>query len=98
MGGETTLENLALACVACSLRKAARRQVRDSRSGKQLPVFNPRHDQWHRHFAFTKPWRVRGRTPTGRATVEALGMNRPIAVSIRSELALLGRFPPEEAR
>ena len=29
-GGETVLENLALACVSCSLRKAARRFARDS--------------------------------------------------------------------
>jgi hypothetical protein len=34
-----------------------------------------------------------GLTPTGRATVEALGMNRVAIVSIRKELSFLGRFP-----
>jgi hypothetical protein len=32
-GGNTTLENLALACVSCSLRKGARLLVRDPQTG-----------------------------------------------------------------
>lgn len=53
-GGATTLENLALACVSCSLRKAARHRARDPRTGKLVPLFNPRLDIWSDHFAFTK--------------------------------------------
>jgi hypothetical protein len=94
-GGPTVLQNLALACVACSLRKAARRYARDPRTGKQVPLFDPRRERWSDHFAFTKRWKVRGRSPVGRATVEALGINRPAIVAIRTELALLERFPPE---
>ncbi|MEX0612008.1 MAG: HNH endonuclease, partial [Pirellulales bacterium] len=65
-GGPTTLENLALACVTCSLRKGARHRARDPKTGRLVPLFNPRVDDWHEHFAFSKRWRVVGRSPTGR--------------------------------
>lgn len=92
--GPTSLDNLALACVTCSLRKAARLKGHDSRSRKSVLLFNPRQDDWSRHFEFTARWRLRGRTPTGRATVAALGMNRGAIVAIRNELADQDRFPP----
>ena len=91
--GPTTLANLALACVTCSLRKAARTTANDPRTGHAVLLYNPRTDVWAEHFAFTTTWRLRGRTPTGRATIEALGMNRPAIVLIRRELVLLNRFP-----
>lgn len=96
-GGATTLENLALACVSCSLRKAARVRAKDPRTGRMTRLFDPRRDDWHKHFGFTKNWRIRGKTATGRATVLALGMNRAAIVAIRGELSSLGRFPPEDA-
>jgi hypothetical protein len=37
---------------------------------------------------------VTGVTPTGRATVVALNLNRIVMLTIRSEEAFLGRFPP----
>ena len=33
-GGATVAKNLALACVTCSLRKGARRYVRDQKTGR----------------------------------------------------------------
>jgi hypothetical protein len=36
----------------------------------------------------------RDAAPAGRATIKALGMNRPAIVAIRRELHLLGRFDP----
>ena len=93
-GGPTDKDNLALACVTCPLRKAARTRVRDSRSGKLMPLFHPRRDRWNDHFRWTLGWKVIGRTPIGRASVTALAMNRPAIVSIRQCLARLGDFPP----
>ena len=58
-----------------------------------VALFNPRADDWSKHFAFTKRRRIVGRSPIGRATIEALGMNREAAIEIRHELDLLGRFP-----
>jgi len=92
-GGETKLENLALACVSCSLRKAARTRARDSRTGKSVVLFDPRGDEWQSHFRLTMTLRILGRTSKGRATVNALGMNRRAIVAIRRELVRLGKFP-----
>ena len=59
-GGPTVAENLALACVTCSLRKAARTKARDPRSGQMVPLFHPRRDRWIDHFRWTRGWRVVG--------------------------------------
>jgi hypothetical protein len=93
--GKTTAQNLALACVTCSLRKAARTHGSDPRTNVRVALFHPRRDRWSDHFRFTRTWRIVGRTPKGRATVAALGMNRPAIVVIRQGLVVLGVFPRE---
>jgi hypothetical protein len=93
VGGATTLDNLALACVSCSLRKGARVQATDPQTGDAVPLFHPRRQAWGRHFQWDGV-RVVGLTPTGRATVAALSINRPLALAIRAEEALRGRHPP----
>jgi len=45
-GGETVSENLALACISCSLRKAARQIAIDPQSGQDVPLHHPRRDVW----------------------------------------------------
>ncbi|MBM4093322.1 MAG: HNH endonuclease [Planctomycetes bacterium] len=92
LGGTTTADNLALACVSCSLRKSARVTAQDPADGKDVPLYHPRKDEWRRHFAMSADYRIEGRSPVGRATIEALGMNRPAIVAIRRELHLLGRL------
>jgi hypothetical protein len=91
-GGVTHADNLALACVTCSLRKGARTSVRLRGSTKLVPLFNPRRDIWAEHFSWTRAWRLIGRTDTGTATIKALGMNRPAVVGIRQMLVVLGEF------
>jgi hypothetical protein len=92
-GGQTTEDNLALACVSCSLRKAARLKVTDPDTGQQASIYNPRKQAWPEHFRWDR-MHVVGLTPTGRATILALDMNRPIILAIRAEEALLNRHPP----
>ena len=92
-GGQTEEDNLALACVSCSLRKAARLKATDPATGEEATIYNPRHQDWHDHFRWDSV-RVVGLTPTGRATVAALAMNRPIILEIRAEETLLERHPP----
>jgi hypothetical protein len=92
-GGQTVEDNLALACVSCSLRKAARLKATDPATGEETPIYDPRHQDWHEHFRWDSV-RMLGLTPTGRATVVALEMNRPIILAIRAEEALLNRHPP----
>ncbi|BCL34814.1 HNH endonuclease [Nostoc sp. MS1] len=92
-GGTTTENNLALACVSCSLYKAARQIVEDPETGEKVPIFNPRQQVWTEHFQWDGV-QVVGLTATGRATINALKMNRPIILAIRAEEELLGRHPP----
>jgi hypothetical protein len=92
-GGETVADNLALACVSCSLRKAARQTAIDPQSGEEVALYNPRRDTWREHFQWDGVYLV-GLTATGRATVEALNMNRVLILAIRREEAAVGRHPP----
>lgn len=94
-GGLTVLENLALACVSCSLRKGARQLAPDPQTGRLAALFHPRKQRWSTHFRW-QGFRVVGISATGRASVEALKLNRVVMLSIRSEEAFFGRFPPPD--
>lgn len=94
VGGATTFENLALACVSCSLRKGARRGAVDPDTGEATDIFHPRLHSWDEHFAADPATcEIMGRTPMGRATVVLLRVNRPLAVAIRREEHLRDRWP-----
>ncbi len=92
-GGATISDNLALACVSCSLRKSAKQTVTDPDTKKEVYIFNPRQQSWEEHFRWNGVTVV-GLTATGRGTVDALNMNRAIMLAIRGEEELLGRHPP----
>lgn len=91
-GGETIAENLALACVSCSLRKGAKETVKDSDTNQNVLLFHPRFDDWNHHFEWNGVVLI-GLTAKGRATVETLNLNRSIILAIREEEILLGRHP-----
>ncbi|MCH8961882.1 MAG: HNH endonuclease [Bacteroidetes bacterium] len=95
-GGPTTADNLALACVSCSLYKAARQRAVDPESGQPVPMYHPRQNEWHEHFYWVDT-HIRGKTATGRAMLEALRMNRSVMLAIRAEEALLGRHSPPQS-
>lgn len=90
--GPTKQENLALACVTCSLCKGARQTALDPQTKQEVPFFNPRSDTWREHFRIEAAVLI-GLTANGRATIEALRMNRPRIVATRGEEQLRGRFP-----
>lgn len=92
-GGATAINNLALACVSCSLRKGARTTAHDPKTERDARLFNPRRDSWRLHFRWDGV-RALGISPTGRATVAALNLNRAVAQSIRHEEILRDRHPP----
>jgi hypothetical protein len=92
-GGRTTPDNLALACVSCSLHKAAKQIAVDPESGEQAPLFNPRTQAWGDHFRWEGE-QVVPLTSTGRVTIAALAMNRPLIRAIRAEESIRGRHPP----
>lgn len=96
VGGKTELTNLAYACPWCNTHKHARTHARDPETGRQVPLFNPRRKKWQRHFIWSENFpSIIGRTQTGRATVEALNMNRPEHVNRRKVLRIAGEHPPK---
>ena len=90
-GGSTEPDNLALACVSCSLRKSDRRSALDPLTGRKVSLFHPRRQSWSRHLRW-EGMTIIGSTPTGRATVHVLDMNRPLILAIRLEESLRGRL------
>ena len=63
--------------------------------GKLYSLFNPRKQNWRRHFRWENTLLV-GRTKTGVVTVQVLNINDPARVMLRENLLFEGRFPPEE--
>jgi 5-methylcytosine-specific restriction endonuclease McrA len=78
-GGDTAAENLALACVSCSLRKGGRLLVRDPETRQQIRLFNPRLDSWQTHFRWDGVLVVGKSQQPGSATTVALSMNRRLS-------------------
>ena len=92
-GGETFMDNLALACIHCSLRKGARQNARDPQTGRMAKIFHPREHSWNHHFRWAA-CRLNGITAIGRATVEALNLNSTEHQIIRAFEKRLHRQPP----
>lgn len=89
------MDNLALACFHCNRRKSDSLAAIDPVSGEETPLFNPRLDRWDEHFIWSADrLSITGLTPTGRATVVALALNRAWAVDIRAADLAVGRHPP----
>lgn len=92
--GEDNLDNLALACFHCNRRKAAKTTAIDLNSGAEVPLFNPRQSQWREHFIWSADrLSIIGMTPTGRATVAALNLNRARILNVRAADLAIGRHP-----
>ena len=97
LGGQTVEENLWLACNRCNEHKGDRVKAPDPQTGEVVPLFNPRTQWWSEHFAWTpKGDQIIGLTPIGRATVEALQLNRQALVKSRRVWVAAGLHPPKE--
>ena len=90
-GGQTVSENLALACCFCNRYKGPNLAGVEPASRETVRLFHPRQDVWEQHFAWNGPWMV-ARTPAGRATIQALRLNRPDAVAVRQLLMQEGAY------
>ena len=98
LGGKTTLDNLALSCQGCNNHKFTKTTAVDPVSREIVPLYHPRKQRWHDHFAWTQNFTVvLGLTPTGRATVQALHLNREGLLNIRQLLFEKGVHPPKES-
>ena len=72
-GGPTIADNLALACVSCSLRKWARQAAIDPNTQEEVSILNPRTQVWTEHFRWAGETIV-PLTGIGHATVNALAL------------------------
>ena len=97
-GGPTELENLALACWSCDLKKGPNLAGIDPKTGALAVLFHPRKDKWTDHFSIRmetlRPLAIEilGLTPTGRATVRVLALNEEMRQLLRYELWLEGLY------
>lgn len=94
-GGPTTLDNLALSCQGCNNHKYQKIQERDPLTGDVVPLYHPRRQLWSEHFSWNEDFtQILGMTPTGRATVKALQLNRAGLVNLRRVLYAASEHPP----
>jgi len=97
LGGLTEETNLWLACSLCNNHKGDRIVGLDPLSGEVVRLFNPRHQSWCDHFRWTESGdRIVGISPTGRASVVALNLNRPSLVHARRLWVAVGWHPPDD--
>jgi hypothetical protein len=95
LGGPTEEDNLWLACDRCNEHKGDRTAAPDPLTGDSAPLFHPRKQRWQDHFAWTEEGTIiTGLTPTGRATAEALNLNRKGLVRARRRWVSVGWHPP----
>lgn len=95
-GGKAKLNNLAFACSGCNSHKHAKVSGLDPLTGKWRRLFNPRRQRWTDHFAWNEDGTLLiGLTNNGRATIEALCLNREELVNLREAFRLLKLHPLE---
>lgn len=90
-GGETTLENLALACFDCNRHKGTDIASYDDLTGNLTAFFNPRTQIWTEHFQIQNA-EIIGATPEARVVVKVLQFNSAERVEQREMLIELGVF------
>jgi HNH endonuclease len=93
-GGADEEANLAYACSGCNGYKAVAQTGVDPETQEVAPLFHPRRDLWEVHFSWdAEGITLVGITPTGRATVVRLRLNRAGVVNLRSLLIEKGLHP-----
>jgi hypothetical protein len=99
LDGPSSAANLAWACPVCNAAKSDKVSAMDPQSRTVVDLFNPRLEKWENHFRWSPDGlEIEGLTPTGRATIAFLQMNRPKAREIRRLLLQLHRHPGQPGR
>ncbi len=87
--------NLAFSCQGCNNLKFTSIVGLDTLSNEFFPLYHPRQDVWSDHFEWSTDFTpLIGITPTGRATVHRLQLNRVAVVNLRKALIAFGKHPP----
>jgi hypothetical protein len=92
-GGPSTLDNFALACRGCNLRKRDH-QGQKKQSGEFVLIFNPRKHQWSECFEIDLiEGVILGRNSIGSTTVELLDLNHPAQIIARQYWIEMKLYP-----
>jgi hypothetical protein len=92
-GGTDDADGLCYSCAQCNWAKGP--NLAGLLEGKLYPLFNPRTQNWERHFRWEQTILV-GKTRIGIVTIQVLNINDPRRVRHRENLLFEGRFPPDE--
>ncbi len=96
-GGKTILSNLAFACQGCNGHKFTHTTGHDPITREKVSLYHPRQQKWNEHFTWNEDFTlIIGKTPTGRATVELLQLNREGCINLRKALFVYGKHPPNQ--
>jgi hypothetical protein len=97
-GAGDTLSELAWACAGCNNHKYIKTHALDPQTGRLVPLFNPRRQKWSRHFTWSNDYlMIVARTATGRATIEALHLNRAELINMRRLMVIAGEYPAQNS-
>jgi hypothetical protein len=95
-GGATVFDNLCLSCPTCNRHKSDLGSAPDPLTQKDVALFHPQQQRWRDHVSWNADaTQVVGLTPTGRATIAALRMNRPQMIRVRRMWVAMNEHPPD---
>ncbi len=84
--GQTTADNLALACPNCNRLKGSDISLIDPDTDLLTPLFHPRQQQWTDHFYLSSTAEIMPITAEGRVTAFLLQFNHPERIKERQFL------------
>ncbi len=90
-GGQTSVGNLALACLRCNRYKGPNVGSYDPATGQLVPLFNPRIHEWKDHFQFIGSI-IHPLTPEARVTEKLLRFNEEHRIAERERLIEAGIY------
>ena len=92
-GGQTSKNNLALACAICNNYKGTDFASINPTTEVITRIFHPRRELWRDHFELSGA-EIIGLTAQGQATVQVLQLNHPDRLVFRQSLIEAGLYPP----
>lgn len=95
-GGTTEENNLALACMRCNRFKGPNLGSLDPQTGKLVPFFNPRQQNWSDHFV-VEGGKILPISAEGRVTEKIFKFNDEESIEKRLELIDSNLFPQEKS-
>lgn len=97
LGGDNNITNLCLCCYRCNEFKNDAVTSIDLLTGDKVPLYHPRNQLWHEHFAWSDDsLSIIGRSQNGRATIDLLRVNNDWLARARRLWILAGVHPPIE--